>query len=147
MGDVFIWKIFNEACIKPAIWKLPRDTEAIRNAVAHDLPDVMDYLESVAPGDGFAFGAISIADISVAVFFRNLRWSRIELDRSRWPSTLAWVDRTENVPELNRLSEAADRLLRTPPAEAGAELSRLGFAIVPETMGGEEPRPGPMSVR
>ena len=146
MGDVFVWKIFNEACIKPAIWKQPRDTAAIQHAVAHDLPDVMTYLERVAPTEGFAFGPLSIADISVAVFFRTLRWSRVAPDPTLWPKTLAWAERVENVPELKRLSEAGDRLLRVPPTEAGAVLAGLGFAVVADSMGGREPRRGPMSV-
>ena len=48
----------------------------------------MDHLERLAPASGFLFGAVSIADISVAVLFRNLTWARVELDRGRWPRTL-----------------------------------------------------------
>jgi glutathione S-transferase len=146
IGDVFIWKIFNEACIKPGIWKQPRDLGAIQAAVETGLPSVMDYLEQAAPADGFVFGAVSIADLSVGVFFRNLTWSRIEPDRNRWPKTTAWISRIEAIPAVTRLSEAADSVLRVPPTEAGAALAALGFDVVPDTMGETVPRRGPMTV-
>ena len=88
MGDVFIWRIFNEAVINPFIWQRPRDKEKIARAVAEELPEVMGHLERLAPASGFLFGAVSIADISVAVFFRNLRWARVEPAAERWPRTL-----------------------------------------------------------
>ena len=53
MGDVFIWRIFYEAVVKPGVWRQPRDEAAIAAALADDLPDVMEYLERVAPADGF----------------------------------------------------------------------------------------------
>jgi hypothetical protein len=146
MGDVFVWKIFREACIKPAIWGQPRDLDAIARAVRDDLPQVMDYLESVAPAEGFAFGALSIGDIAVAVFFRNLAWSRARPDPARWPATMAWIDRVEAEPALQRVSEAADSILRIAPDQAAEALAALGFAIAPDTMGGAPARRGPMTV-
>lgn len=146
MGDVFIWKVFNEACIKPAIWGSPRDVAAIGRAVSDDLPPVMDYLEQCAPESGFKFGAISIADISVAVFFRNLAWSRAAPEATRWPRTMAWVGRVAEVTALKRLSVAGDQLLRVPPAEAGEAMSRIGFTVAEESMAGPAPQRGPMTV-
>ena len=85
MGDVFIWRIFYEAVINPFIWQKPRDKEKIARTVAEELPEVMGHLEQLAPADGFLFGAVSIADISVAVSFRNLTWARVEPAEARWP--------------------------------------------------------------
>ena len=82
MGDVFIWRIFYEAVINPFIWQRPRDKERIARAVADELPEIMAHLERLSPASGFLFGGISIADISVAVFFRNLAWARVEIDRT-----------------------------------------------------------------
>ena len=72
IGDVIIWRIFYEAVINPFIWQKPRDKAKIARVVAEDLPEVMGHLEKLAPADGFLFGPVSIADISVAVPFRNL---------------------------------------------------------------------------
>jgi glutathione S-transferase len=55
-------------------------------------------LERLAPSSGLLFGAASIADISVAVFYGNLAWARVELALDRWPGTLAWVERMGKVP-------------------------------------------------
>jgi glutathione S-transferase len=80
MGDVFIWSIFNEAVINPSIWQRPRDKEKIARAVAEDLPEVMGHLEQLAPAAGFLFGAVTIADIAVAVFSAicaGRGWSRL----------------------------------------------------------------------
>jgi glutathione S-transferase len=93
IGDVFIWRIFYEAVINPYIWQKPRDKEKIARIVAEELPEVMGHLEKLAPADGFLFGAVSIADISVAVSFRNLMWARVELDKASWPKASAWVER------------------------------------------------------
>ena len=71
MGDVFIWRIFYEAVVNPSVWQRPRDKEKIARAVAEELPEVMDHLERLAPASGFLFGAVSIADISVAVLLRQ----------------------------------------------------------------------------
>ncbi len=146
MGDVFIWKIFNEACIKPAIWKSPRDTAAIAAAVANDLPDVMNYLERHAPPDRFKFGALSIADISVAVLFRNLLWSRVQADPGRWPRTMAWVERVTDIPAFRSITSAGDDLLRVPPPDMRDAMKALGFTITAETLSVPVPRRGPMSV-
>ena len=78
IGDVFIWRIFYEAVVSPFIWQRPRDKDKIARAVEEDLPPVMADLERLAPASGFLFGAVSIADISVAVFFHNLRWARVD---------------------------------------------------------------------
>ena len=86
--------------INPYIWQKPRDKEMIARIVAEELPEVMGHLEKLAPADGFLFGAVSIADISVAVSFRNLTWARVELDKARWPKASAWVERTTATPAL-----------------------------------------------
>ncbi len=60
MADVFIWRVFYEAVILPFIFQKPRDKEKIASVVAEQVPEVMDYLEKVAPGDGFLAGDVSI---------------------------------------------------------------------------------------
>lgn len=145
MGDVFIWRIFNKALISPAIWGTPRDSEGVAKAVSEELPDVMTYLESVAPDDGFLFGDIGIADIAVTVFFRNIRWSRVEPDAARWPKTMAWIGRTEAAPALAKLTAIADQLIRVPPPQQRDVLTKAGFALTEESVALSTPRRGPMS--
>lgn len=145
IGDVFIWGVFNEAVIKPGVWGHKRDLAAVERAVTTDLPPVLDYLESLAPGDGFVCGGLSIGDIAVAVMFRNLDWSRAAPDPARWPRTLAWVARTLATPALSGLTALADRLVRMTPAQQRIACAEAGIAVTEETMAGPAPRRGPMT--
>lgn len=147
MGDVFVWRIFNEAVTKPGLWGRTRDLEAIARAVEQDLPPVMDYLESVAPAGGFfGGGPISVADISVGVFFRNLHWARNPPDPARWPRTLAWVDRVVGTPVLSGITALADRVIRLPPDQQRALYPDAGIEATEDSVGGTVPRRGPMTV-
>jgi glutathione S-transferase len=105
----------------------------------------MDYLEGLAPADGFLFGEPGIADISVAAFSCNLRWARAAPDASRWPRTCAWFERTLAVPAMTKVTRYGDTLMRTPPAEQRQVLAGLGVALTETTLAAAKPRPGPMT--
>ena len=107
---------------------------------------VMDYLETLAPEDGFVCGDLAIDDIAVAVHFANLRWSRTGADLSPWPRTVAWIDRVESTPALGKLTELAARAMSTRNAERRALYGELGIALNETTFAGDVLRKGPMSV-
>jgi glutathione S-transferase len=146
MGDVFIWRIFNNAVIRPNVWKLPRDDDAIAATLRDELPQVMDYLESVAPSDGFVCGGLAIADIAIAVHFANLRWSKTPVDLSPWPKTTAWIGRVEATPALARLTGLAERTMAARGTERRALFVEAGIPLVENTLAGPGFRKGPMSV-
>ena len=146
LGDVFIWRIFYEAVINPYIWQKPRDKEKIARIVAEELPEVMGHLEKLAPADGFLFGPVSIADISVAVSFRNLIWARVELDKVRWPKASAWVERTTATPALAKATRMADKIIQAMPDQHRAILAELGVPLTETTVAAGAPRRGPMTV-
>lgn len=147
LGDVCIWRLFNEAVVNPSIWQKTRDKEKIARIVAEELPEVMADLERLAPADGFLFGGdVSIADISVAVMLRNVIWARVELDRTRWPKTCAWVDRTTTTPALAKVTRLGDRLVRTRPEEHRQALTELGVRVTQSTVATTAPRRGPMTM-
>jgi glutathione S-transferase len=85
MGEVLIWHLFNEVAIKPFVWGEPPDQEALQRTLNTEIPAVLDYLETQVPRDGFVFGSVSIADISIATFFRNAAFARFRIDAARWP--------------------------------------------------------------
>jgi glutathione S-transferase len=143
-GDVFIWRIFYHAVILPFLFGKDRDTAKIAKTVTEEVPQVLTYLEKIAPADGFLVGQLSSADIAVAVSFANLEWARVKLDRRRWPNTLAWVERTTATPGLAKITRLAERLMTTPPAEHRAALTAMGVALTERSVGGLVPRPGPM---
>jgi glutathione S-transferase len=147
MGDVFIWRVFYEAVILPFIFQKPRDKDKIAKTVAEQLPDVMDYLEKIAPREGFLAAEASIGDLAVAIPFSNLRWARVEPDRSRWPKACAWVDRTLAVPALAKVTGYADRLMQTPPDRHRSALDEMGVQLTPATVSTGTPRRGPMTVQ
>lgn len=144
MGDVFIWGLFNQAVIAPAVWGTPRDLAAIQRIVAEEVPPVLDYLESQLPAEGFRFGELGIADISIAVFLRNAAFARYRIDATRWPVTARFVDRVLAQDCLARLQSYEALLLRTPIPEQRAALAAAGAPIAAATVGGSAPRRGVM---
>src|SRR5262249_41477332 len=82
MGDVFIWRLFNQVTINPFLWGEPTDQEILRRTLDEEIPQVLGYLESELPAEGFLFGDLSIADIAIAVFFRNAAFARFAVERA-----------------------------------------------------------------
>ncbi|HVH06775.1 MAG TPA: glutathione S-transferase family protein [Myxococcota bacterium] len=142
MGDVLIWRLFDQVVIGPNVWGQPTDEAVLRKTLEVDVPDVLDYLERQAPAEGFAFGAPSIADVAVAVFFRNARWARFRIDAARWPSAAGWVDRTLALPELVALQRFEDVSIRTPIAKLRAALAEAGAPLTADTYLTDTPRRG-----
>jgi len=77
MGEVFIWRYFNQSVIDRFVWGNKPDESIMQKALEVDLPQVFDYLESLLPGSSTLFDRLSIADIAVASFFRNLFFASI----------------------------------------------------------------------
>ena len=145
-GDVVIWKLFNEAVIRPAFWGAERDVEKIATIAATELAEVLDWLERQVPEQGFLFGdRPTIADVAVAPFFANLGWGRIPYDLERRPRTAAWLARMEAGTPLGRLNGIAAQLMRSLPPQHRDLLPDLGMAVADDTFGTDRPRRGPMT--
>ena len=146
MADVMTWKVFGRALVAPAIFKTPRDLDAIQRTMTEEFPAVMDQLEAWAPAQGFAFGADpGLADISVASHFANLRWARQTADAARWPRATSWINRVEQETPLGRLNAIGEKMLRVPPDGHREVLRSLGVAVTADTVGGSVPKRGPMT--
>jgi glutathione S-transferase len=144
MGDVFIWGLFNHAVIAPAVWGTPRDLAVIDRIVSEEIPPVLDYLESQVPAEEFLFGALCIADLSIAVFLRNAAFARYQVDPGRWPATARFVDRVLAQDCLAKLQPFEALMLRTPILQQRAALAAAGAPVCAETVGGSPPRRGVM---
>ena len=142
MGDVFIWRLFNEVAIKPFVWGGQTDHERVAKTLAEDVPEVLGYLEPQLPTDGFVFGDMSIADISLAVFFRNAAFAGFTVDAERWPRAAAFVERVLGTPPFQRLRPFEDKSIRTPPAKVRDALAAMGAPLTAETYGTSTPRRG-----
>jgi glutathione S-transferase len=144
MGDVFIWRLFNQVAINPFVWGRKTDPAIVERTLAGDIPNVLDYLERELPPDGFFFGEPSIADVSVACFFRNASFARFTPDATRWPRVAAFVARTLALDAFERLKPFEDRMMRTPIAKQREMLREMGAPICARTLATATPRRGPM---
>jgi glutathione S-transferase len=146
MGEVFIWKLFNQVAIKPAVWGEKTDSAAVEDTLRTEIPLVLEYLESIAPRDAFIFGDVSIADISLASFFRNASFARFQIDAARWPLTAAYIERVLKLPSFEKLKPIEDRLIRTPISEHRNALREMGLRVTEQTYGTAHPRRGVMRI-
>src|SRR3954449_4977792 len=69
LGDLFIWALFYQKVVRPIVWGEQPDEERVGKSLDEDIPAALDYLEQEVPADGFLFGDIGVADISIASFF------------------------------------------------------------------------------
>ena len=150
MGDVFIWRWFNQVAIRPSVWGEKGDRELVDRTLREEVPAVLDYLESEAPADetkgAFRFGSLSIADIAIAAYFRNAAFLRFQIDVARWPRTAGWIARTLASPALAKLAKIEDAVLRVPVAQQRDALKALGAPISAETYATTAPRRGVMPI-
>jgi len=144
MGDVLIWKLFNQVVINPFVFGEKTDEAILKQALSEDIPGVLDYLESQLPADGFVFGDFSIADIGITVFFRNATFAGYRVDAARWPKTAGFVDRVLAKDAFAHLAPFEDRMIRTPIAQHRSVLTEMGAPILAESYGTSAPRRGVM---
>ncbi len=135
MGEVFIWRLFYQVAIRPFALGLATNQEIVNRALQVEIPQILDYLESQIPMDGFLCGAVSIADISIASFFRNAGFARYRVDAERWPKSAAFVARMFAHPSFAKLAVLEDRLMRVHPTQHRTVLGELGVPLTHETFG------------
>ena len=146
MGEVFIWRLFNQVAIKPFVWGEQTDPQVIEQTLRDDVPPVLDYLETQLPAEGFLFGDVSIPDIAVATFFRNAAFARFRIDAARWPCAAAFVERVLGIESFVKLKPFEELSLRTPLAHHRAALAEAGAPIMQDTYGTATPRRGVMQL-
>lgn len=142
LGDVFIWSLFYQKVVRPIVWNEPPDEERIQKALDEDIPKALDYLEGELPEGGFLFGDISVADISLASFFRNGSYAGFEADKARWPRTSAFVERTLAHPCFSELLKFEDVQRSVEIRSRRQALLDAGAPLTQDTMGLREPRRG-----
>ena len=110
-GDTELFPVliipFVERFLKPKLMQQEGDEARAQNTIAEKFPPLLDYLESQITGDYLVGDAFSIADISVATVFHNLRLAKYEVDAGRWPKLAAWVTKTLNRPSFAAAIAAA----------------------------------------
>jgi len=146
MGDVFIWGLFYQKVVHPIVWGEPGDQARIAEALDEGAPGVLDYLEGLAPENGFLFGEVGLADISVASFLRTASYAGFAIDSARWPRAATWVARTLDHPCLASIYPFEQAQIATNPAGRRAALLAAGAPLSEDTLGTREPRKGIMTL-
>jgi glutathione S-transferase len=145
MGEVFIWRLFEEVVINPFVWGKPTDEKIVQRTLEQEIPQVLDYLEAELPGDGYLFGHITVADIALASFFRNASFARFSIDSGRWPAAAAFVSRVVGHPSFVKLRPFEEVLMRTPIPSHRDALRKAGAPLTSTTLASQTPRRGVLS--
>jgi glutathione S-transferase len=144
LGDVFIWGLFYQKIVHPLVWGEPGDAARIEKSLNEDIPAVLDYLERELPAEGFLFGDIGVADVSIASFFRNGAYAGFSVDAKRWPTTAAYVERTLAHPCIADLLRFEDVQRNADIKGRRQALLDAGARLTQTTMAVREPRKGMM---
>ena len=144
LGDIFIWALFYQRVVRPAVWGELGDEERIAKAVNEDAPRALDYLEGQLPAAGFLFGEMGLADIAIASFFRNADYAGFTIDADRWPRTARFVGAVLAHAVLAKLLAYED--IQRSAAISGRRRALLdaGAPLTEDTLGTREPRRGTM---
>ena len=90
-------KVFMPLVLRPLMTRKPVEEAAeaaARETVEKELAPLFDYLErELGDDEYFVGGSITIADISIASPFVNLRHAGVAPERKRWPRLRAFLDR------------------------------------------------------
>jgi len=146
MGEVFIWHLFNQLIIKRFVWGEPTDQAVVDRAKNEEIPSILDYLETQVPASNCLFGDLSIADISIATFFRNAAYARYAVDARRWPKVAAYVERILAEGPFAKLKKFEDLSSRTPIDQQRTVLREAGAPISVETYMTTQPRRGVLQI-
>jgi len=139
MGDVLIWNLFNQYVIRRFVWRETADESRTAKALHEDIPQILDFLETRLPDDGFLFGECSVADIAIACMFRNAAFVRYAIDPDRWPRSASFVNRVLDLPAFVRLRPFEDVMLSTPIPQHRDALRAAGAPVAQRTLGKPDP--------
>ena len=105
-------KMFFNRIVGPRFLGVPGDEEIAAKAECEELPPLLDYLEGVIPESGWLVeDRLTLADISVASPFANLRHLNVVIDPARHPKVLAYVERMLARPSFAPMIEQEARFL------------------------------------
>ncbi|HET7921549.1 MAG TPA: glutathione S-transferase family protein [Gammaproteobacteria bacterium] len=135
LADGLIWRLFYQISIRKRTTGEPADESVVQRAKEVEIPAALDYLESQTPADSFIFGDLSIADISIACYFRTAAFVGYAVDQERWPRIAALLSRVGNLNAFRKLARYEDCSLKVSLAEQRGALLAAGAPLTEETMG------------
>jgi glutathione S-transferase len=87
--------IFFQRFMRPMAFKQEPDEELVSKIINKQLPPILDYLESQVPAEGFIFGSLTLADISLVSPFINAGYANYQVDAEGWPRFSAFMQRVK----------------------------------------------------
>ncbi len=145
LGDVFIWKYWNQLVINRFVWGKTPDEAIVQQTVEQDIPGILDYLEEQVPAQGLLFESLCVADIALAAMFRNLLLARYTIDDKRWPNTARYIERVHALPCFAKLEPYETLSVKVPIQAHRDALATDGAPISEQSYGLNEPRRGILS--
>jgi glutathione S-transferase len=143
LADVLVWRLFYQIAIRRYIFGEATDENIVQKAREVEIPATLDYLETQLPvSDGFIFGDPSIADISIACYFRTASFVKYVVDAEKWPRLSALVQRMQALPAFQKLARLEESMLRIPATQQREALAAAGAPLTRETMATDTPRHG-----
>ncbi len=146
LGDVFIWGLFYQTFVHPRVWGEEGDQSRVEKTLAEDVPAALDYLEGELPENSYLFGPLGLADIALASFFVNARYSGFEVDPGRWPRTARFVADVLAEPPFEKLLRFEAIQLNASIHGRRQALLDAGARLTEETWGTKEPKRGIMAL-
>lgn len=104
--------LFNQLVLNPGYYKQATDEAAVIEAKNEIFPPIFDYLETQLPADGFLFGDVGLADISIVSPLINAEYAGFTVDESRWPKLAGLVERVKALPEFAKCVEGEKDLMK-----------------------------------
>ena len=144
LGELFIWSLFYQRVVRPAVWNEPCDEERVERTLSKEVPSTLDYLEDELPERGFLFGDFGLADVAIASFFRNAAYAGFETDAGRWPRVARFVAEVLEQPPFAKLLAFEDIQRSASISGRRQALLDAGAPLTDETVGTREPRRGMM---
>jgi len=142
LADALIWRVFYQRAIRRHLFGETPDEAVIEDALQVQIPQALDYLETQLPAEGFIHGTLSIADISIACYFRTAAFVRYAVDAARWPRTAAFVERMLALQPFRKLARYEEAMLRLPPPQQRDALAAIDAPLTAWSLGGDTPRHG-----
>ena len=101
-------KVLFNRLVAPKFKKIPGD-EAVALQGEAELPPILDYLESVAPAQGWLLGPdFTLADYAVASVLRTMQAVGWGPDAERYPVTSGWYHRVAARPAWQEIAAIED---------------------------------------
>jgi glutathione S-transferase len=86
---------FIENFVNPKLRNTEPDAARVQEVTEEKLPEVLDYLESRVPQEGFLFGEFCTVDIALLSPMVNAQVGGYEPDPTRWPKYAAYLQRVK----------------------------------------------------